>query len=228
MDDPDLPPEAAERALEDLSRTHRLAGHGALRRALRPRLDGARRRLVDLGTGSGEVAAHLAAATRRRGTELCVVGVDRHLRHLVIGRRQGFPQLRVVADARALPLADGAADWSCSTLFFHHFEAPDNRRILDEMRRVARQGAVVVDLRRSWLGRWLTRLLLRLLPMGPVARYDGRLSVEQAWDLEAVRSLVTADELVELAPRWPFRFSLVLAGTDGPTAPAGGRDRTGR
>ena len=44
--------------------------------------------------------------------------------------------LRVVADARALPFADRAVDWSLSSLFFHHFGAGDNRRILSEMRRV--------------------------------------------------------------------------------------------
>jgi ubiquinone/menaquinone biosynthesis C-methylase UbiE len=210
MDAPDLSPAEAERALDDIARTYRVAGHGALGRAVLPRLAGGRQRLVDIGTGSGEVAARLAGAARRRGTLLSVVGVDRHLRHLLIGRRRGFPQLRVVADARALPIADGAADWSVSTLFLHHFDAPDNRRILDEMRRVARRGAVVADLRRSWIGRWLTRLVLRLLPMGRVARHDGRVSVEQAWSLEEVRALAGDGELVELQRRWPFRFSLVL------------------
>jgi len=210
MDAPDLSPAEAERALDDIARTYRVAGHGALGRAVLPRLAAGRERLVDIGTGSGEVAARLAEAARRRGTVLSVVGVDRHLRHLLIGRRRGFSQLRVVADARALPIADGAADWSVSTLFFHHFDAPDNLRILDEMRRVARRGVVVADLRRSWIGRWLTRLALRLLPMGRIARYDGRVSVEQAWSLGEVRALAGDGELVELRRRWPFRFSLVL------------------
>jgi len=218
MDAADLSPREAERALEDIARTYRVAGHGAIRRALLPRLEGGRRLLVDVGTGSGEVASRLVEAARRRGTTLVPVGVDRHLRHLLIGRRQGFSQLRVVADARALPFPDGAADWSVSTLFFHHFDAADNRRILDEMRRVVRRGAIVVDLRRSRPGLWLTRLVLRLLRLGEVARQDGRVSVEQAWSLAEVEALVDSNELVDLRRRWPFRFSLVLAPGGGSSA----------
>lgn len=210
MDADDLSPLLAERALDDIARTYRLAGHGAVRRPLLPRLAGGRQLLVDIGTGSGEVASRLAAAARRRDVDLLPVGVDRHLRHLLIGRRQGFAQRRVVADARALPFADGTVDWVASTLFFHHFDVPDNRQILDEMRRIARHGVVVADLRRSWIGRWVTRLVLRLLPMSEVARHDGRVSVEQAWSLAEVRALVAPSERVELRRRWPFRFSLVL------------------
>lgn len=210
MDSPDLPAGEAERALDDIGRTYRVAGHGALHRSLLPRLAPGPLRVLDLGTGSGEVTARLAAAARDRGAEVTPIGVDQHLRHLLVGRRRGFGQLRVVADARALPFADGAVDWAFSTLFLHHFDAADNRRILDEMRRVARGGAVVADLRRSRLGEWLTRLVLRLLPIGEVARHDGRVSVQQAWGMEEVRALVTPGEVVELRRRWPFRFSLVL------------------
>lgn len=210
MDSPELPPHEAERALEDIGRTHRVAGHGALLRALLPRLGRGRRRVLDVGTGRGEVSARLTRAARRRGAAVRAIGLDRHLRHLLVGRRHGFDQLRVAGDARALPFADGSVDWSFSTLFFHHFGAADNRSILDEMRRTARSGVVVADLRRSRLGVWVTRLVLRLLPMGEVARHDGRVSAEQAWAIDDVRRLVGEDELVELEPRWPFRFSLVL------------------
>ncbi|MEZ5330727.1 MAG: methyltransferase domain-containing protein [Thermoanaerobaculia bacterium] len=228
MDSPELPAHEAERALEDIGRTHRVAGHGALLRALLPRLGTGRRLVLDVGTGRGEVSSRLVEVAHRRGAAVRAVGLDRQLRHLLVGRRHGFDQMRVVADARALPFADGSVDWAFSTLFFHHFAAAANRLILDEMRRVARAGAVVADLRRSRLGVWLTRSVLRLLPVGEVARHDGRVSAEQAWGLDEVRGLVDADELVELERRWPFRFSLVLEPGPpgrGQTPPLHGGDR---
>lgn len=210
MDRADLPLAAVERALHDIGRVHRAIGIGALRRALLPRLGPGRHRVLDLGTGSGEVPALLARRAARRAIDLEVVGVDRKLSHLAAGRRLGFAQRRVVADAVALPFRDGSFAWSLSTLFFHHFGAEENRRVLAEMRRVSRRGAVVADLRRSPLATWISRGVLALLRPGPVASHDGRLSIEQAWSLAEVRELVPLQEVEELARRWPFRFSLVL------------------
>lgn len=212
MDRLDLPAAAAERGLLDIARVHRLTGIGAVARVLLPRLPPGRHTLLDLGTGAGHVPDRLARAARRRGVELRVVGVDRKLAHLVAGRRFGTRQARVVADAAALPLRDGAVDWSLSTLLFHHFAPDANRRIVAEMRRVAHRGAVVVDLRRSGFARVVSRLVLGLLRLGPVARHDGRVSADQAWSLEEVRRFAAGASGARVERRWPLRFALILEG----------------
>ena len=210
-----------ERSLGELDRVNRwLLGDLPLRRTLLPLLPRARNPsapplLLDLGTGSGDVAAALVRAAARRGTPARVVGLDRKLSHLVIGRcsrRGGPPQLRVVGDAQALPFRDGAFAWSFSTLFFHHFDGEDNLRVLAEMRRVARGGAAVVDLRRSRLLWLLVVLLVPLLGAGRITRADGRLSARRAWTLREVAALVRGLPVAELRRRFPFRFSLILPG----------------
>ena len=206
MDRPDLPVADAERALADIERVHRFTGIGALRRACAGRLPERGGRLLDLGTGTGYVPARL---TRRRAHAV-VVGIDRKLAHLLAGRRRGIPQLRVVADATALPFRPRSFDGALSTLFFHHFDEATNERIVREMRRVSRHCVVVVDLRRTRWGRLLARLVLTALRLGPVAAYDGRLSVDQAWTLDEVRALIDGADILELRRRWPFRFSLVV------------------
>ena len=213
MDDPGLCREASERALSGLRRVNRLLLAALpVRRVLLPRLVAgpARQTLLDLGTGGGDVADALRRAAGRRGVTLTVVGLDRKLSHLLVGRRWGTSQLRVVALAGALPFREGSCDWALSTLFFHHFGLEENRRILREMRRVARRGALIVDLRRSRLARLLARLLLPLLRIGPVASHDGRLSVDQAWDLGEVAELLRDQPIAELRRRFPCRFSMVV------------------
>jgi ubiquinone/menaquinone biosynthesis C-methylase UbiE len=218
LDEPDLPFEEAERSLSDLGRVNRLLlGALPLKRTLLPRLDRwtGPRRVLDLGTGTGEVAADLARAAARQGSPLQVVGLDLKLRHLVIGRRgkrSGSSQHRVVGDATALPFRDGVFEWSFSTLFFHHFEADSNRRVLAEMRRVSRAGAVVVDLRPSRLAKRLLLVFLRLTGASEVTRHDGRVSFERSWSLKDVARLTRGLPVRELRRRFPFRWSLVVDG----------------
>ena len=216
-----LPLDETHRSLLDLRRLHRwLLGHGPLLRVLRSRLlAGPRRqRLLDLGTGTGDGPADLAASASRRGVALAVFGVDRKLSHLVLGRRLGVPQLRVVASATELPFRDSAFDWTVASLLFHHFEPSGKRRLLAEMRRTSRLGAVIVDLRRSPWTWWLIRLILPVLGTSAVTRHDGLLSAERASTVPEIAELTSAEPVVELRHRFPCRYSLVVRGgsIDGP------------
>jgi SAM-dependent methyltransferase len=213
MDDPALPLAATARALEDLETVHRWVGNAALWRLLLPVLAGGppRQLLLDIGSGNGVVAAAAVRRAAARGIELAAIGLDRKLAHLVIGRQEGHRQLRVVGDAAALPFVDAAVDVACSTLFQHHFTTAEGGRVLAEMSRVSRRAALVVDLRRSWLGTVLGRLVIALLGLGPVARYDGRLSLAQSWSLADVRRAAPATAVRSLRRRWPFRWALELA-----------------
>lgn len=213
MDDPALGLAETERALADLDRiTFWSGGLLPVNGTLAKRLAAGPRRqiLLDLGTGSGLVPAALARVARRAGVVLLNVGCDRKLSHLLYGRRCGHAQLRVVSRAEQLPFADGSFDWSLSTLLLHHFDRATNLLVLTEMSRIARVGAVVLDLRRSRLAPLLFRLLATLLRMGPVARYDGLVSLEQAWTRAEVEELAAGLAVVELRRRFPFRFSLVV------------------
>lgn len=232
LDRADLPVEEAARALRDLRRVNRVLLSGwTLCRVLVPALDRGPRQpwIADLGTGAGDVSGRLAARARRTGYEPTIVGVDRKLAHLLLGRRYDPRQRRVVADVEALPFDDGGLDWTVSNLLLHHFDRETGRRVLTEASRVARRGAVTVDLRRSRLASLLARLVLPLLRVGRVASYDGRISIDQAWDVAEVAEVATGLGVRELRRRFPFRFSLKLSAgqpvsTD-PSPPAAVRTR---
>ena len=218
MDSPTLGLAETEKALADLERINRWTlGLMAARRSLKEHLvvAGRRQTLLDIGTGSGQVSAVLARDSLRRGVALRVIGLDYKLCHLVIGRRSGHEQLRVVASAEQLPFRTGSVDWALSNLFFHHFDKPENSTILAEMRRACRRAALIVDLRQSVMARLLARFLLPLLGAGRVAFHDGKLSADQAWPMKRVEELIFTQEPSELRRRFPFRFSLVL----GPASP---------
>lgn len=213
--DGELSPGEAWGALDDLDRVNRrLFGMALAGRVLLPRLRdrgaGAPVTFLDLGAGSGRLSEFLAAAAARAGVSVRAVCLDRRLAHILAGRSSGACARGVVASAEALPFRDGAFDWTFSNLFFHHFGAAGNRAILAEMRRTARRGAVVVDLRRGRCSRLVGKLALAVMRVGYVTRYDGHVSLAQAWTVPEVRALTRDLPVAELRRRFPFRWSLVV------------------
>ena len=105
--------------------------------------------VLEIGSGPGEVA--LEIARRLPGAE--VVGID--LAEAMIDRavdraraeRLGDRLRFVLADAAALPLADGSFDVTVSTLSLHHWSEPAT--VFGEIARVLRPGgvALIYDLR---------------------------------------------------------------------------------
>ncbi|MCC6807518.1 MAG: class I SAM-dependent methyltransferase [Deltaproteobacteria bacterium] len=67
---------------------------------------------------------------------------DRVTRQALKGRARRENVRHVVADAHAVPLKDGAADWVIAAFLFD--VVPDGRRLIDEMRRLVRAGGRIV------------------------------------------------------------------------------------
>jgi SAM-dependent methyltransferase len=97
--------------------------------------------LLDLACGFGHVMHHLAA----RPNPLRSVGVDRNFFQLWVARRFIAPDGDYVcADiSQPLPFADNSFSASLSTDAFHLID--NQQACLDEMRRCARDGTVVID-----------------------------------------------------------------------------------
>jgi len=97
-------------------------------------------RVVDVGTGTGFVAAGLA------GQVATVIGVDSSPAMLAVAAENlGALGVRNVTlaegDVDALPLADGSIDIAVANMVLHH--APDPALMLGEMARVVRPGGMI-------------------------------------------------------------------------------------
>ncbi len=141
------------------------------------------RRVLDVGSGAGDVPLALVRDGARRGVQVQVTCLDHSEQMLAIARRAAGadPALRFVrADGGALPFADGAFDVVTCTLALHHFDPDGARALLRELRRVARLSPVVCDLRRSpvaFAATWLWSRTSR----NRLTRHDAPLSVRRAY-----------------------------------------------
>lgn len=205
MDDPAADPTELERSLVFIRRVNRWFGYT---RSTLSHLDRFARawprdrpiRILDVATGSADVPLAVLKWADRRGIDVRVVGLDLHRKTVDAARRDvarrdvaaaGLSEAKlsiVQGDATALPFADGAFDYTMTSMFLHHLDEAVVVQVLREMNRVSSRGVVVADLlRRRRAYAWIT---LFTLAAGPMVRHDARASVAQAFtrrEIEALR-----------------------------------------
>ena len=140
--------------------------------------------VVDIGGGDGAFARRVARWARRadRRVRVLVIAEDAATTGLASAACAAYPEIIVVrADARALPCASTSADVVHAGLTLHHLEPDAAVPALREMRRICRGRLVVNDLARTPLALALVWLATRVLPMHPISRHDGPLSVRRAY-----------------------------------------------
>ena len=189
LDSGRLTPSEVEANLADLARLNRLPGGTATSiRAIERLVDGGNAiRILDVGTGAADMPIAFAA----RGWD--VVAAEPNPQVLRVARRAtaGLEHVRVVeADAGALPFPDDAFDVAHASLLVHHFEPARALAALREMRRVARLGVVVNDLRRGLLPMAATAVSIATLARSRVTRADGLASVRRAYTVAELDELL--------------------------------------
>ncbi len=190
--------EEAVRSLDDLRWLNRLIFgipatlgvlHGWLRDATAPAT------VLELGTGSGQMAQALAQWAARERRTVRVIALDFTQRHLAHARRWnerlGTPAVHLLGgDALALPLADQSVDYVTSSLFLHHFDDAALLRLFAECRRVARRGLVMSDLWRHALPFYLYKGVAEpLLVRSPVTRTDSTISFQRAYRPDEIAAI---------------------------------------
>jgi SAM-dependent methyltransferase len=204
LDDPQVDDKLRARSLADVARSNTIFGGS---RAVLAELEsvlasnGAKSvSLLDVGTGIGDIPAHVRETWGARGLDVTTFGVDISACLLHQAREGGL--LPICADARGLPIASKSIDIVICSQTLHHFESRDAVTVLRELDRIARKRVIVSDLRRSWLaaaGIWLASYPLHF---HPVSRHDGVVSVLRGFTPGELSQLVrTATEQTPVARR---------------------------
>lgn len=189
LDDPNISPAVVRQSLGDVAMANRLfGGTRAVLAELREVIPDLSRNatLLDVGTGTGDIAIKAKKLSAGMGVTLTTVGLDSAEELAGLSRVNHLAT--VCGSALALPLLDRSVDVVMCSQVLHHFAGPDASSLIQEMDRVARTRVIISDLRRSWLaamGLWLASF-----PLGfhPVSRHDGVVSVMRGY---------TASELSE-------------------------------
>lgn len=217
MDDPDIDPKLLAGAFAGLRRVNTFAtSRWAIRRHLREVAKTAQQpiRVLDLGSGTGDVALWLTRKALADGVDVVVDGCD--LSPLAVEKSNamadelGSASRFFAADLTQDELPNDY-DFAISSLFFHHLEEADVVGLLGKVRAAVRRGVFFDDLRRTSLGYWTAQAGCRLLSRSPVVHADGPSSVRAAFTINEFRCLAEQAGMtgVTFERQWPQRFLMV-------------------
>jgi 2-polyprenyl-3-methyl-5-hydroxy-6-metoxy-1,4-benzoquinol methylase len=152
---------------------------------------GARMRIVDLATGSGDIPRVIVDYARKIGAHAAIDAIDQQPATLEIARKLsvGYPEISY-HQANILgwnPVE--RYDIVLCTLVLHHFSDEDAVSVLRHCRELSRRFVLVSDLRRGFLLKTGVYLLTSLILREPMTRHDARLSCERAFSFFEVRDL---------------------------------------
>jgi 2-polyprenyl-3-methyl-5-hydroxy-6-metoxy-1,4-benzoquinol methylase len=217
QDQPDLDRELLHQALRGLERLNRWCGVSRTFwppiRDLAEKTGSSPLRILDVGTGAGDLPIRLWQLGRSACLPLEITGCDLNVHTIAYAQEraaQAQAAVRFFAwDALSGPFP-GQYDVVVSSLFLHHLDDDQVVMILRRMAEAASELVLVNDLERSLTG-WLYAYLgTRLLFTSKVNRVDGPRSVAAAFTMEEVRYLALRAGLegAALEKRWPCRYLL--------------------
>ena len=152
---------------------------------------GARLRIVDLATGSGDIPRLIAEYGRKVGAELRIDAVDQQSATLEIAKRLSvrYSEISFVEGDVLEWQPTEPFDLVFCTMALHHFSEADAVRLLQHCCKLSRKFVLVSDLRRSWIATIGVHLLTATVFREPMTKYDARLSIARAFSFSEMSQL---------------------------------------
>ena len=212
MDDPDCDARRLEATLRRFDTVNRLwsGWSGVYRTRLAPHLASLGRpaRVLDLGSGGGDLVARLARFAEGDGLDVHWLGVDPDPRAHAVAAGRASGRIRFRATDAASLIAEGERfDAVLSNHVLHHLSGSGLRTFADQSLTLADGLVLHSDIRRGHLPYWLYAVGVTPFAPGTFLRTDG---------LRSIRRSYREDELAAaLGPPWqvetgsPFRVVAV-------------------
>jgi 2-polyprenyl-3-methyl-5-hydroxy-6-metoxy-1,4-benzoquinol methylase len=152
---------------------------------------GAKMRVVDLATGSGDIPRLLVDHARRVGAQIEIDAVDQQPATLEIARNLSPDYPEISYHSANILEWDSAQtyDIALCSLVLHHFSDDDAVKLLRRCRELSNRFVLVSDLRRGPLLQAGVYLLTALIFREPMTRFDARLSAQRAFSFAEMRDL---------------------------------------
>lgn len=162
-------------------------------------------RIVDVGSGGGDMLRHIEVWARRRGIAVELTGIDLNPYAARAAREFAATDSRIIWITGDAYIHAGPVDVVLSSLFTHHLEEDEIVRFLAWSEATARQGWFVNDLCREATPYKLFGLMAKVMRWHQFVQHDGPVSFRRSFREEDWRRMLAkahiAVESVRLS-RW--------------------------
>ncbi|MDN8549382.1 methyltransferase domain-containing protein [Microbacterium sp. NM3R9] len=217
MDDPECDPVALAATLRRFDTVNRaVSGWGTVwRRHLRPALGRLDRpaRVLDIGSGGGDVTARLAHLAERDGLRVEWVGIDPDPRALEVARERSRPGLEFRStDSSALRASGERFDAVISNHVLHHLAEPELRAFLADSLALSSGIVLHADIERGRAAYALYAAGILPLQRGTFLRTDGLRSIRRSYRASELRLSLARHGTWHVVRPAPFRLLAVGSG----------------
>jgi hypothetical protein len=198
----------------DLWRINRyLGGVSAVTQHLYPRLRQHQEpvTVVDIGSGSADIAGEIKRWAEQQTIDLKLLGLDVSARHLAIAQNQRLSLKFIQADGLNLPFSSQKVNYFTSCLFLHHFSPEQVVKLLARTYELARHGIIMSDIVRGYLPQIAFKLGQPIFAHNFLTQHDGMVSIRRAYTPAELRQLAQAAGLhnARVYQHFPWRMTLV-------------------
>jgi len=197
MDDPHCDPARLDATLRRFGTVNRLVsgwGH-VYRRRLRPHLAALGRpaRVLDLGSGGGDVVTRLAGLARRDGLRVDWLGVDPDPRALAVAERRVATNVHFrCADSTGLLAEGGTFDAVVSNHVLHHLTPDELHRFTAESLALSTGPVLHGDIARDRVAFGLYAVGITPFAPGTFLRTDGLRSIRRSYRADELQHALAA------------------------------------
>jgi hypothetical protein len=166
-------------------------------------------RLLDIGTGGGDIPVAIARHARRTRVPVRITAVElgedacRYARALA----RDYPEIEICrSDVFHLPFAPRSFDLAHCAMFLHHFTQDEIARILRILSGLVREAILINDLHRHALAYHSIRALTRLFSTSRLVRNDAPLSVRRGFRAADLDDIQARCRFPRFHYRWGWAF----------------------
>ena len=171
--------------------------------------------VLDVGTGSGDIAASIARWARRRGMKAHITALDPDpvTIRVAANHTRAFAEIAPVrADGGVPPFRADSFDFVLASQLLHHFDEKSIVSVLKTWSGLARRAIIISDLLRDPFAYHGIRVLTKLFTRNVMTLTDAPLSVHRSFTMTEWRDLIRRAELgpAQVFPVFPFRVVALI------------------